>query len=83
MSNFVFRLFENLSLEQNDPGRFKLEIKIHRGAVFKNFKANDIWEELNDTEKHTMSIDRKSFVELNKKLTLRDVDDFFKGLESI
>ena len=34
MSNFVFRLFENLSLEQSDPERFKLEIMVNRGAVF-------------------------------------------------
>ena len=33
MSNFVFRLFENLEVKEDDPKRFKLEIMVNRGAA--------------------------------------------------
>ena len=33
MSSFVFRLFEDLNVEENDEGRFKLEIMVNRGAT--------------------------------------------------
>ena len=33
MSNFVFRLFENLSVAEDEPERFKLEIMVNRGAA--------------------------------------------------
>ena len=33
MSNFVFRLFEDLSGKEGDLSRFKLEIMVNRGAV--------------------------------------------------
>lgn len=33
MSSFVFRLFENLSVGENDPSRFRLEIMVNRGSV--------------------------------------------------
>lgn len=33
MSGFVFRLFEDLSVIEGDPSRFKLEIMVNRGAT--------------------------------------------------
>ena len=33
MSGFVFRLFENLNVHEDDPARFKLEIMVNRGAA--------------------------------------------------
>ena len=33
MSGFVFRLFEDLSVKEGDPSRFKLEIMVNRGAA--------------------------------------------------
>lgn len=33
MSGIIFRLYENLGLDQDDPKRFRLEIMVHRGAV--------------------------------------------------
>ncbi len=33
MSHFVFRLFENLNVDESDPSRFNLEIMVNRGAV--------------------------------------------------
>lgn len=32
MSHFVFRLFENLNVEE-DPSRFRLEIMVNRGSL--------------------------------------------------
>ena len=37
MSGIVFRLYENLGLDQDDPKRFRLELMVHRGAVVENF----------------------------------------------
>ena len=36
MSGIVFRLYENLGLEESDPNRFKLEIMVNRGAVIED-----------------------------------------------
>lgn len=33
MSGIVFRLYEDLDLEANDPQRFRLEIMVNRGAI--------------------------------------------------
>lgn len=33
MSGIVFRLYENLGLEAEDPKRFRLEIMVNRGAI--------------------------------------------------
>ena len=36
MSGIVFRLYENLGLNEDDPARFRLEIMVHRGAVIES-----------------------------------------------
>jgi hypothetical protein len=36
MSGIVFRLYENLGLDENDRARFRLEIMVHRGAIIEN-----------------------------------------------
>lgn len=38
MSGIVFRLYENLGLDEMDPARFRLEIMVHRGAVIDNIE---------------------------------------------
>jgi hypothetical protein len=73
MSGIVFRLYENLTLEENDPKRFRLEIMVNRGAVVEE-------EYEKEMEEHTIPISYKKYVDINKQLTLHDVDDFFKNL---
>ncbi len=64
MSGFVFRLFENLNVSTDDPGRFKLEIMVNRGAtVDKKIIASTI--------NHTVPIQHENFVDINKSLTLQ------------
>ncbi|CDW83263.1 inositol hexakisphosphate and diphosphoinositol-pentakisphosphate kinase 1 [Stylonychia lemnae] len=72
MSGIVFRLYENLGLDEDDPDRFKLEIMVNRGAVVENFGEN--------IENHTIPISQEKFIDINKKLTFQDVDKFFKDL---
>jgi hypothetical protein len=33
MAGIVFRLYENLGLDENDPDRFRLEIMVNRGTA--------------------------------------------------
>ena len=73
MSGFVFRLFENLSVGENDPGRFKLEIMVNRGAALNRAMILAV-------ENHTIPILKKNYVDINKKLNLEQVDEFFSGL---
>ena len=73
MSGIVFRLYENLGLEEDDPDRFRLEIMVNRGAVVENLGENNI-------ENHTIPISQEKFIDINKKLTFQDVDKFFKDL---
>ncbi len=72
MSGIIFRLYENLGLDQDDPMRFRLEIMVHRGAVVENQDQ--------PVEEHTIPIDQEKYIDINKQLTLRDVDEFFKSL---
>ena len=72
MSGIVFRLYENLGLEQDDPARFRLEIMVHRGAVVENFDQA--------VDEHTIPVDTDKYIDINKQLTLHDVDEFFKSL---
>ena len=62
MSGIVFRLYENLGLDENDPDRFRLEIMVNRGAVVENLGENNI-------ENHTIPISQEKFIDINKKLT--------------
>ena len=73
MSNFVFRLFENLSVQEDDPGRFKLEIMVNRGAALNRGMILNVQD-------HTISIQQKNFVDINRKLNMNNMDSFFKGL---
>lgn len=73
MSGFVFRLYENLVLAENDPKRFRLEIMVNRGAVID--EGN--WENI---EEHTIPISYQKYIDINKQLTLHDIDEFFTNL---
>ena len=59
MSGFVFRLFENLNVQEDDPSRFKLEIMVNRGAAL---NSNMVTEAVN----HTILIQQKNYVDINK-----------------
>jgi len=72
MSGIVFRLYENLGLDQNDPKRFRLEIMVHRGAFIESLD-----QEIVD---HTIPINQEKYIDINKQLTLHAVDEFFKSL---
>jgi hypothetical protein len=72
MSGIIFRLYENLGLDQDDPKRFRLEIMVHRGAVVES--QDQVVDE------HTIPIDQEKYIDINKQLTLKDVDEFFKSL---
>jgi len=73
MSSFVFRLFEDLNVHEGDPMRFKLEIMVNRGAT-----VNPSTIVL--TKHHTVPILHENFVDINKSLTLQQLETFFKHL---
>lgn len=73
IAGIVFRLYENLGLEENDPDRFRLEIMVNRGTVVEDGVEKII-------ENHTIPIQEEKFIDINKKLTFQDVDKFFKDL---
>jgi hypothetical protein len=73
MSGIVFRLYENLVLGENDPNRFRLEIMVNRGAIAEGDYESTI-------EEHTIPISYQKYIDINRQLTLNDVDDFFKNL---
>ena len=77
MSSFVFRLFEDLSVleGEGDENRFKLEIMVNRGARVNS----DIIKNL-DQETHTVPILHENFVDINKSLTLQQLETFFEHL---
>ena len=82
MSNFVFRLFENLDLEEDDPLRFKFEIKVNRGAVLRSLThdVEEISKELDSYPLHTQPIRFKDYVNINKRLSFEDINNFFNTL---
>ena len=49
MSGIVFRLYENLALDEDDPDRFRLEIMVNRGSI-----VNEDFE--STIEDHTIPI---------------------------
>jgi hypothetical protein len=69
MSHFVFRLFENLNVEEEDPSRFNLEIMVNRGAV-----TNP--EEIKLVKNHTIPINLENYIDISKKLNLEKLDTF-------
>jgi len=42
MSGVYFRVFENLSLEEDDPARFKLDIMLNPGSLMRPEMLKDI-----------------------------------------
>ena len=76
MSGFVFRLFEDLNVTETDPGRFKLEIMVNRGATV----DRDI---VQNATNHTVPILHENFVDINKRLTVEQVETFFEHLLSM
>lgn len=73
MSSFVFRLFEDLDCEENDSGRFKLEIMVNRGATVNR-------DMIQDVSHHTVPILHENFVDINKRLTIEQLETFFQHL---
>lgn len=73
MSHFVFRLFENLNVEEEDPSRFNLEIMVNRGAV-----TNP--EDIKLVKNHTIPINLDNYIDISKKLNLEKLDTFLKDL---
>jgi len=73
MSSFVFRLFENLNVIEGDPSRFKLEIMVNRGATVNR-------EVILKVINHTVPIEHKEFLDINKSLTLEQLETFFAHL---
>jgi hypothetical protein len=59
LSGFVFRLYENLVLEENDPKRFRLEIMVNRGGVVENGYLESI-------DEHAIPIQYSKFIDINK-----------------
>lgn len=77
MSHFVFRLFENLNVDnEEDPSRFRLEIMVNRGSVISPFKIKEVKD-------HTVPIQFCNYVNINKKLNLEKLDSFLKLLETL
>lgn len=73
MSHFVFRLFENLNVKEDDPSRFNLEIMVSRGAV-----TNPI--DIQKVKAHTIPINLSDYIDISKKLNLEKIDSFLKNL---
>ena len=73
MSNFVFRLFENLDVLEDDKTRFKLEIMVNRGAV-----TNE--KEILQVSDHTIRIQHEHFIDLNKQLNFEKLEKFFSNI---
>ena len=73
MSHFVFRLFENLNVDSDDPSRFNLEIMVNRGAV-----TNPV--EIQKVKDHTIPINLANYIDISKKLNLEKIDTFLKNL---
>ena len=76
MSHFVFRLFENLSVVEDDPSRFNLEIMVNRGAIT---NSSEIW----NVKDHTIPINLDNYLDISKKLTLEKIDTFLKTLSHL
>ena len=76
MSHFVFRLFENLNVNEEDPNRFKLEIMVNRGAIIDT-------REIQDVKDHTIPINLDNYFEINKKLNLEKLDMFLAQLTNL
>jgi hypothetical protein len=75
MSNFVFRLFENLDVHEDDPTRFKLEIMVNRGAVTN-------CDEIMQVKNHTIPVKLEKFIDLNKQLNFERLEKFFSAILS-
>ena len=68
MSNFVFRLFENLKAEKlDDPSRFRLEIMVNRGSRINR-------EGILKVKDHIIEVKMENYLDLNKNLTLEKID---------
>jgi hypothetical protein len=76
MSHFVFRLFENLTVAENDPSRFRLEIMVNRGAVTNS-------QEIQKVQNHTIPINLENYIDISKKLNLEKIDTFLKHLSNL
>ena len=76
MSHFVFRLFENLNVDEDDPKRFNLEIMVNRGAVTGP-------ADIQFVKDHTIPIRLDKYIEINKKLDLETIDTFLQNLANL
>ena len=75
LSGIYFRVFENLISDENDPARFKLDIRVNNGSILNPEKMNEI-------EDHCIPIvlANNSYRET---LTLEDIHSFFNTLLGI
>ena len=71
LSHFVFRLFENLGADANDPQRFRLELHVSCGNLFKRCE---------EFKNHKVPIG--PLILINKNLTLVQLEEFFKQLNT-
>lgn len=76
MSHFVFRLFEDLNVPENDSSRFNLEIMVNRGAV-----TNP--EEILNVKDHTIPVNLNNYIDISKKLNLEKIATFLNNLRSL
>jgi hypothetical protein len=76
MSHFVFRLFEDLNVPENDSSRFNLEIMVNRGAV-----TNP--DEILNVKDHTIPVNLNNYIDISKKLNLEKIAKFLNNLRSL
>lgn len=75
-SHFVFRLFENLNVEEDNPARFNLEIMINRGAACDS-------TEIMKVKHHKVPIKLDQYIDINKKLDLEKLNHFLVSLREL
>jgi hypothetical protein len=76
MSHFVFRLFENLNVEEDDPSRFNLEIMVNRGAAVSS-------KEIVNVKNHCIKISLDNYIDVSKKLNLEKLKIFLQTLADL
>jgi hypothetical protein len=76
MSHFVFRLFENLNVKEDDPSRFNLEIMVNRGAAVSS-------KEIVNVKNHCIKISLDNYIDVSKKLNLEKLKIFLQTLADL
>jgi len=71
LSHILFKLYEDLHADTEDPNRFRLEIMVSPGCALEKSKIEDIKKHRTKICPHMM---------LNSKLNLKQLEDFFGNL---